>query len=415
MFPPKNILFLMSGSIAANKSLELIKMFKAQGCKVRIACTDTTFEFIAKSELEALSDGPLIYKNFQNKLDMKHIDLGRWADITILCPATANTINQLAAGFGDNIVGTLFLAYELGKKPFVIAPAMNTQMYLNPATKEALGKLKNWGLDVLPTDYGQLACGEVGEGRLLEPKDIFNYINNTYFSDQQKTKILITAGATKEPIDGVRFITNFSSGKTGAKIADQLTQFGFDVTLITGNNSKSPKYCKNVLRYTDFSSLNELLQTELSNESYQSVIMTAAVSDYSVKHLKVNDDILKPNTDLKMSSQDDVAIILKNNFKIISRIKGYSKNKGIQIVGFKLTKTSEPEVVKNAVHKVFANEGVQFVVHNDLKQIESGTHLFNLYTNHHEKTAGLTIYELTQKLVSHFSTNINTTTNEVML
>lgn len=397
----------MSGSIAVPKAIVLLKMLLDDNFIVRVACTDSTFNFIDKSEVESLTGFPVIHKNFQNKLDMEHINLGRWADLCLLCPATANTINHLSYGSGDNIVGTLFLAYELGKKPFVIAPAMNTQMYHNPATRDSIIKLKNWGLDVLPTNFGELACGEVGEGRLLEPDFIFSYIKNRYFNGEPKKKILITAGATKESIDGVRFITNFSTGRTGAKIADQLTLLGCDVTLVKATSASLPKYTSNIINFTDFNSLNQTLKNELSSSSHDAVIMTAAISDFSVDKLVLNEQEVKPDTDLKISSTDDLSIKLKKNFKIINNLNSYSKNKNLKIIAFKLTKTKDQKTQINAVDKILSNPDIHMVIHNDLNDIESNNHKFNIFSRNSENLPRLDLQAATNTIYDSIQINLN--------
>lgn len=394
MSKSKNILFLMSGSIAVPKAITLLNMFLKDGFTVRAACTDSTFNFVKKDEIEKLTGFPVIHKNFQNKLDMEHIDLGRWADLCLLCPATANTINHLSYGSGDNIVGTLFLAYELGKKPFIIAPAMNTQMYHNPATQASLNKLKNWGLDVLPTNFGELACGEIGEGRLLEPDFLFSYIKNKYFNANKKIKVLITAGATKESIDGVRFITNFSTGKTGAKISDELTLLGCEVTLVKAQSGASPKYTGNIIEFSSFTSLNDALKKELSATSYDAIIMTAAISDFSIDSLNINEQTLSPAEGLKLSSDDDISINLKKNFKIINKLNDYSKNKNLKIIAFKLTKTKDEKLQAEAIDKIMSNSDINMVIHNDLHQIEDNNHVFNIHSHNNDTQKNMDLYSM---------------------
>ncbi len=394
MLNSKKILFMLSGSIALPKALLVIKKLIHNGYTIRIACTESTFQFVSQEELEALSSGPLIYKNFQNKLDMEHIDLGRWADLTLLCPATANTINQLAQGSGENIVGTLFLAYELQKKPFLIFPAMNTKMYQHPSTQRSMKLLSSWGVTVLPTNTGALACGEIGEGRLLEPDFICDYIEKNYFSKKTQKKILITAGATRESIDGVRFITNFSTGKTGASLADQLTLQGHDVVLLKGVSAASPKFCQNTSVFTDFFNLNQQTQSLLSSQHFDAVIQTAAISDYSVSHLNAGAKKISVNSKIKISSGTELSIQLKPNFKIVERLASYSKNKNIQVIAFKLTKTNSEDEKSIAVNKILSNKSIDLVVQNDLHDIENKNHHFYIHENNKSKTKKENIFEL---------------------
>jgi len=397
----------MSGSIALPKAIVLLQLLLKDNFVVKVACTESTFNFIDKSELESLTGFPIIHKNFQNKLDMEHIDLGRWADLCLLCPATANTINHLSYGAGDNIVGTLFLAYELGKKPFLIAPAMNTQMYNNPTTKKSLEALKAWGLDVLPTNFGELACGEVGEGRLLEADFIFSYIKNRYFSTENKKKILITAGATKESIDGVRYITNFSTGRTGAKIAEQLNLLGCEVTLLKSNTAAIPKYNINTIDFTDFNSLNSKIEQELSTNSYDAVIMTAAISDFSVDKIVINQQEMNPKEDFKINSDDELSIKLKKNFKIINKLKSYSKNTSLKVIAFKLTKTLDAQLQKNTVNKILKNKDISLVIQNDLNQIEKNNHVFNIYNQNQLLTRSSNFSNMVQIISESISTKVS--------
>ncbi len=165
------ILFQLTGSIAAYKACSLISRLKKQGHEVRIACSKDTFEFVGLSTLEGLSSEPVFYDIYQETRQMDHIHLIRWAQLILLCPATANTINQMAAGISSSPIGTLFLAHDF-EKPYILVPAMNEKMWQHPATQRSLKKLKEWGLEIFEPSSGELACGEMGQGRLLEPEQI---------------------------------------------------------------------------------------------------------------------------------------------------------------------------------------------------------------------------------------------------
>lgn len=171
------ILFLFSGSIACYKACNVVSRLVQAGAEVQTGCTQSALQFIGPSTLEGLTGRPVFSDVHETGRRMDHIDLAKWADLTIVCPATANTINSLANGIATDVIGNLFLAYDL-KKPFILAPAMNVQMLAHPATKNSIGKLKSWGVQVLDTDSGPLACGDVGEGRLLEPDRIFTSIQD---------------------------------------------------------------------------------------------------------------------------------------------------------------------------------------------------------------------------------------------
>lgn len=170
-----NILFQLSGSIACYKACAVISKLVQENFEVQTVCTKNALEFIGAATLEGLTGRPVFSDIYQAGSMMGHIDLAKWADLAILCPATAHSINALSCGLAQDVVGALFLAYDL-KKPMLIAPAMNQQMYSHPATQASLRKLKEWGVRILPTDNGHQACGDIGPGRLLEPEKIFEHI-----------------------------------------------------------------------------------------------------------------------------------------------------------------------------------------------------------------------------------------------
>ncbi|MBK7229255.1 MAG: bifunctional phosphopantothenoylcysteine decarboxylase/phosphopantothenate--cysteine ligase CoaBC [Ignavibacteriales bacterium] len=215
------ILFNISGSVAAYKSAYLVSKLVQNDYDVQVVMTEASQKFIGKATLEGLTGKPVLIDHFEDGKMMNHINLMKWADIIILCPASANTISKMANGIADNLVTSLFLAHTWDK-PYLIVPAMNTAMFNHPSTQESLTKLKNWGVEILPTDEGYLACGDTGKGKLLDPEKIYDLLIN-YFQVNNKKKvkgnILITSGATREYLDGVRFISNMSTGKTASTIA----------------------------------------------------------------------------------------------------------------------------------------------------------------------------------------------------
>ncbi|MDP3682394.1 MAG: bifunctional phosphopantothenoylcysteine decarboxylase/phosphopantothenate--cysteine ligase CoaBC, partial [Ignavibacteria bacterium] len=239
------ILFKITGSIAAYKSAYLISKLVQNGFEVKVVATDYALKFIGKATLEGLTGNKIFIDSFEDGEMMSHINLNKWADLTIICPATANTINKLAAGIADNLPTSLFLAHD-HTKPYLIAPAMNTLMFDHPATQASLNKLKEWGVQILPTSEGYLACGDTGKGKLLEPDIIFEHILSALKKNQpegkRKLKILITSGGTKENIDGVRYLSNLSTGKTGAAIAEYFTSNFHEITFVHAQNSAIPKF-----------------------------------------------------------------------------------------------------------------------------------------------------------------------------
>ncbi len=166
------VLFQLTGSIAAYKACHVISRLVQAGHEVQTVASRGALEFVGAATLEGLSGKPVFSDVFEAGRAMDHIHLARWADLAIVCPASASSINRLASGLADDVIGTLFLAYELGKKPYLLAPAMNHQMMAHPATRASLEKLSSWGVEVLETGRGNQACGETGEGRLLEPDEL---------------------------------------------------------------------------------------------------------------------------------------------------------------------------------------------------------------------------------------------------
>ena len=169
------ILFSLTGSIACYKACQVISRLTQEGCEVKAACTPAALQFIGPSTLEGLTRRPVYVDMFEKKTALEHVELAQWADLSIICPASANTINKLAAGIADNAVTTLFLAFDLSKS-CLIAPAMNQAMYRHPATRQALATLRSWKVKVLAVDTGRQACGDIGEGRLLEPEKILQEV-----------------------------------------------------------------------------------------------------------------------------------------------------------------------------------------------------------------------------------------------
>ncbi|SVC93802.1 uncharacterized protein METZ01_LOCUS346656, partial [marine metagenome] len=198
-----------------------------EGHEVQTVVTSSALRFIGDATLEGLSGRPVMSDMYESGNMMSHINLIKWADFVICAPATANTINKMAAGDGSTLVTALFLAHDFAK-PYFIAPAMNTKMLGHPATQKSLAKLESWGATILGTGSGALACGDEGWGRMLESEELFAEILEK-IDPISKKKVLITSGGTREPIDAVRYISNLSSGRTGAAIADHFNDQGWDV------------------------------------------------------------------------------------------------------------------------------------------------------------------------------------------
>ena len=384
------ILLKISGSIAVYKSAYLVSKLVQSGYEVKVVMSESASKFVGKATFEGLTGNKVFTDSFEDGEMMSHINLVKWADLVLLAPATANTINKLASGDGANLLTSLFLAHDWST-PYLIAPAMNTKMYLHPATQNSIKILKKWGVKVLDADTGYLACGDEGVGKLLDPEKIFTEIEKTLNRERKRISILITSGGTKENIDDVRFISNMSTGNTGASIANYLLSEGYDVTFLYAKDSIKPDANCNMIEYISFEDLNREIEQQLSQNNFDVVIHLAAVSDYSVSEIKIGDEKLSLPLVKKIKSDDDsIEIRMKKNFKIIDRIKSYSKNKNIVLFGFKLVRGIDESEKNNSVNSLFNSAEADFIVLNDFanrsQSIQSGFRIFE--KNNELSTAG---------------------------
>ncbi len=308
----KKILLVICGGIAAYKSLELIRILKKNKCKIKTILTKGALEFITPLSVSSLSGGK-VYTNlfdFENEAEMDHITLSRWADIVLFAPTTANKIAQLSNGLAQDLATTVALASD---KEIFVAPAMNVRMWENNVTKTNLKKLVNSNFKIIGPDIGEMACGEYGAGKFLEPTRILNKINDYFknLNENRKFKAIVTAGPTREYIDPVRFITNRSSGKQGYAIADQLQKNGFRTLLISGPTSLEPPIGVEVI---NVDSSSEMYEKTIENLPVDVAIFTAAVADFRTKEIKK--DKIKKNDFEKIElekTKDILEYTSKNN------------------------------------------------------------------------------------------------------
>lgn len=409
----KNILIILTGSIACYKACAIISKLKQKNYSLKIILSPSSLEFIGHATVEGLSGTPPITDMYASGQVMDHINLARWADLILVAPATANYINKIAHGLGDDLLTTIFLAHDF-TKPFLLAPAMNTKMYLHPTTQASISKLKAMQVEILETASGVLACGEIGSGRLLEPDLIvdevekflnpnFNYnidsklkSTTTTWSNTsaKKIKILVTSGGTIEPIDDVRFITNKSTGKTAATIADSLIESGFEVTYLHGQNAiKTKNICEQIF-FETFSDLKKILTQLLAATHYNYIIHAAAVSDYSILPKSLHPDE-KINGKID-STKDELTITLKKNPKLINEIK--KLNPQSTLFAFKLTSTNDKDLINRKVALLFESTGCDYVIHNDWSDVKIKNYNYQFYNkNSPENMTPNTGVELTFK------------------
>jgi phosphopantothenoylcysteine decarboxylase/phosphopantothenate--cysteine ligase len=306
------LLLGITGGIAAYKAAELVRLLVKQNVDVQVVMTKAACQFITPVTLQALSGKPVFTDLWDDRIGngMAHIELARNADAILIAPASADFIAKLAHGNADDLLSTLCLAR--GKCPLMVAPAMNVEMWENPATQHNVTQLKSDGVFVLGPDSGEQACGEIGMGRMLEPRDLLDAMED---SQQPKLlagkKVLLTAGPTFEAIDAVRGITNLSSGKMGYAIAQAALEMGAEVTLVSGQTCLTPPLGANLVKVT---SAREMLNAVMDGLTGQNIFIgVAAVADYhvlnpSVQKIKKDDQ----NLTLELAPNPDILATVAN-------------------------------------------------------------------------------------------------------
>ena len=300
----KKVLLIICGGISAYKSLELIRLFKKKGAKIKTILTKSAKEFVTPLSVVSLSQDKVYDDlfNAKNEAEMDHISLSRWADVVLVAPATANTISKLSAGSSDDLASTVILASD---KNIFLTPAMNVRMWEHPSTKENLKKLRSYGYQIIGPEIGEMACGEFGKGKMTEPNKILKKIEThfTNLNKNKKYKALVTAGPTHEYIDPVRYITNKSSGKQGYALAKSLINKGFDTTLISGPTNLEVDNNINLIKVE---TADEMFKATKDNLPVDVAIFSAAVADFKIKDRK-NYKIKKHNfLNLELEKNDDI-------------------------------------------------------------------------------------------------------------
>ncbi|MDC3231360.1 bifunctional phosphopantothenoylcysteine decarboxylase/phosphopantothenate--cysteine ligase CoaBC [Candidatus Pelagibacter sp.] len=346
----KKILLIISGGIAAYKSLELIRLLKKDGVSIKTILTKSGAEFVTPLSITSLSQSKVYQDLFsiENEAEMDHISLSRWADLIIIAPATANTISKLANGISDDLASTVALA---SNKKIFIAPAMNVRMWEHQSTKQNITKLKTYNYELIGPEIGDMACGEYGEGKMSEPKKIINKVK-IYFKNlklKNKLKAIVTAGPTKEYIDPVRYISNKSSGKQGYEIAKSLSKKGFDTTLISGPTNLK---INNDINLIKVETAEEMFQSILKSLPADVAIFSAAVCDYKVKE----------TSKIKIKKQDEFSLELEKNVDILDYVSNHNSLRPKLVVGF----AAETNDLENYASKKLSEKNCDWIVANDV-------------------------------------------------
>jgi phosphopantothenoylcysteine decarboxylase / phosphopantothenate---cysteine ligase len=354
----KKIILGITGSIAAYKAAILLRLLVREGAEVQVVITPSGKEFITQVTLSALSGKPVISEFFGSSDGTwhSHVDLGLWADIMIVAPATANTLGKMACGIADNMLVTTYLS---AKCPVFTVPAMDLEMFRHPSTQKNIATLKEYGVIIIDPVEGELASGLEGKGRMEEPENIVEKVAE-YFERKKKLlnkKFLVTAGPTYEKIDPVRFIGNYSSGKMGFEIAEELANYGADVNLITGPvslSSRNPGI--KIFRIDSAEQMYELC-IKLFPES-DGAVMAAAVADFTPR-----------NTETTKKKRGNTAFTLNLiPTRDIAASLGKMKRADQILVGFALETDNE---LQNAKEKLI-RKNLNFIVLNSLNDKGAG-------------------------------------------
>ena len=351
----KKILLAVTGGIAAYKSAELIRLFIKNDAQVKVLMTKNAQEFITPLTLQTLSSHPVYRETFSliKDFDIAHIALAQEADILVIAPATANIIGKIAAGLADDLLTTVVMAT---KAPVLICPSMNTNMYESVIVRENIQKLTSRGYHMMEADSGELACKSEGAGRLPELSNIVEEVKSILTEkDLSGETVLVTAGPTREPLDPVRFITNYSSGKMGYALASRARRRGASVILISGPTVLS---VPRGVTYVPVSTAVEMRHAVMKNLKQSTIVIkSAAVADY------------RPSVcaDAKIKKKDGPwTLYLERNPDIIAEI-GKKKKERI-LIGFAM---ESEDLIKNAKAKMLA-KNMDLIVANDVKQKDAG-------------------------------------------
>ncbi|CCK11911.1 Phosphopantothenoylcysteine decarboxylase / Phosphopantothenoylcysteine synthetase [Cronobacter sakazakii 680] len=361
--PVKKIVLGVSGGIAAYKTPELVRRLRERGAEVRVAMTEAAKAFITPLSLQAVSGYPVSDSLLDPAAEaaMGHIELGKWADLVILAPATADLIARVAAGMANDLVTTICLATP---SPVAVVPAMNQQMYRNIATQQNIERLASRGLRIWGPDSGSQACGDVGPGRMLDPLEIVELAVKHFapVNDLQHLNIMITAGPTRERLDPVRYITNDSSGKMGFAIAAAASARGARVTLVAGPVALPTP--PGVERIDVESALEMEAAVQQRAQQQQIFIGCAAVADYRAETIS-SEKIKKQG--------DELTLKMVKNPDIVAGVAALSQNRPY-VVGF----AAETNNVEEYARQKRQRKNLDLICANDVSQAGHG---FNSDTN----------------------------------
>ncbi|MEN9331456.1 MAG: hypothetical protein RLZZ94_546 [Bacteroidota bacterium] len=383
----KNILLGITGSISAYKSADLCRLLVKEGATVRVVMTPSATEFISPLTLSTLSKNTVFHTMVsEDETWNNHVELGLWADLLLIAPASANTIAHFAIGICESLLDAVYLS---ARCPVMMAPAMDHDMFLHASTQDNLTILKTRGHQIVGPAQGELASGLIGEGRLVEPTDIVTEVVNFLYADLplRGKKIIVTAGPTREAIDPVRYISNHSTGKMGIAIAKELVANGADVILVLGPVSIDIPRGVSVI---PVSSASEMYKAVMDNfEDATGAVLTAAVADYTPE--------VTSSTKIKKSDSDMNLALVKT--KDIAASVGQIKKADQFLVGFALETNDE---INNAKNKL-KSKNLDLIILNSLNDEGAG---FGTDTNKITFISNTETTELPLKLKSDLAKDI---------
>ncbi len=380
MLSGKNILIGITGGIAAYKICELIRKFKKNGANVKVICTPNALNFVTKLTLQNLSQNEVYVQEFDVKeWKPEHISLSDQADIMVVAPATANTISKIAQGIADNLLTSVACAFS---KKMVIAPAMNCNMWNNPAICENLKTLSARGVEILEPENGFLACGYMGKGRLCSIEKIYDAVCESLKYSQKLVgeKVVITSGGTIEDIDPVRYISNYSSGKMGFALANSAKDMGAEVVLITTKPVEAPY---KIVKVKSAIEMLQAVESEFDNANY--VIMAAAVADYRVRDCS--------QQKIKKDGSGVLTLELVENPDILKTL--CEKKTHQTVIGFCAESENLLENAKEKINK----KGCDYLVANDISRKDIGFSSNDNEVTILDKTGGMKPLEKASKSV----------------
>lgn len=386
MLKGKNVVLAVTGSIAAYKIVNLARMLKKLCCNVDVLMTKNATQFISPLTFESLLGTKCLIDTFDRNFQysVEHVAIAKKADVVLVAPASANVIGKIANGIADDMLTTTIMACPCKK---IIAPAMNHNMYHNPIVQDNIEKLKKYGYEIINPETGMLANGDMGDGRMPDEEVLFEHILKEIACEKDLVgkKVLITAGATRESLDPVRFITNHSSGKMGYALAKAAVRRGADVTVISAHTEeKAPMFARNinVISAEDmFNAVND------NKENVDIIIMAAAVADYTPE---------STCTEKIKKSDDDLTIKLKRTKDILKHL-GENKKIGQVVVGFAM---ETENLIENASKKL-NSKNCDMICANNLKVEGAGfgtdTNVVTIITEKETKT----LPKMTKDEVAH--------------